>query len=112
MHVETLLNCGPYAKSRHWAKARGSIHQAVKKCVWPPGSRKFTIYPESGKKRGEGNGVGPIKAEFISQLRKQQWTIEGAAKNCFGQGLGDFDAVIQGPEGLIVVEWKSSYVWQ
>ena len=27
------------------------------KLDWPPGSGRFTIYPQSGKKRGEGNGV-------------------------------------------------------
>jgi hypothetical protein len=66
----------------------------VKKCAWPPGSKTFTIHPKSGKKRGEGNGVGPIKLEFIKELRKRGWTIEGAAKNHLGQDLGDFDAVL------------------
>ncbi|HUE52657.1 MAG TPA: hypothetical protein VMO80_09970 [Terriglobales bacterium] len=110
VHVETLLSCGSYAASAHWAKTRKSIHRAVKKCVWPPGSAKFTIYPEGGKKRGEGNGVVPIKTEFINQLRKQKWTLEGKAKNFLGQGLGDFDAVIVGPEGPIVVEWETENI--
>ena len=110
VHVETLLSCGSYAESAHWARTRRSIHRAVKKCVWPPGSKKFTIYPESGKKRGKGNGVVPIKAEFINQLRKQKWILEGKAKNSLGQGLGDFDAVIVGPEGHIVVEWETGNI--
>ncbi len=104
VHVETLLHCGSYAESSHWAKTRTSIHKAVAKCVWPPSSRKFTIYPESSKERGKGNGVVPIKTEFIKQLRKEKWTLEGKAKNLLGQGLGDFDAVIMGPEGPVVVE--------
>ena len=33
----------------------------LKECAWPPGSKKFTIHPQSGKKRGEGNGVGLIR---------------------------------------------------
>jgi hypothetical protein len=89
----------------HWAETRASIHAAVKRCAWPPGSKKFTIHPESGKKRGEGNGVVPIRAEFIKELRKVGWTIEGAAKNHLGENLGDFDAVLLGPDGPIVVEW-------
>ena len=110
VHVETLLSCGTYAESANWAKTRKSIHSAVKKCVWPPGTKKFTIFPESGKKRGEGNGVGPIKTEFMNQLRKNEWTLEGAAKNSVGQGLGDFDAVIAGPDGPVVVEWETGNI--
>jgi len=110
VHIETVLSCGPYAKSRHWANTRRSIHAAVKKCVWPPGSDKFTIYPQSGKKRDEGNGVGPIKKEFIAELKKREWTIEGAAKNSLGQQLGCFDAVLIGPEGPIIAEWETGNI--
>ncbi len=97
VHVETIFSCGAYAASAHWAQTRKSLHAAVKRCTWPPGSKKFTIYPESGKKRGEGNGVVPIRAEFIKQLQKLEWTIEGPAKNHLDQRIGDFDAVLTGP---------------
>ncbi len=110
VHVETVVSCGPYAKSDHWRRTRKSIHGAVKKCAWPPGSKKFTIYPQSGKKRGEGNGVGPIRLEFIKELKKRGWTIEGAAKNQLGQGLGDFDAAILGPRGPVVAEWETGNI--
>lgn len=80
VHVETLLSCGVYAASAHWARTRRSIHKAVKRCAWPPGSTTFTIYPESGKKRLKGNGVVPIRDEFIKELRKLKWTIEGRCK--------------------------------
>jgi hypothetical protein len=110
VHIETVLSCGSYPRSRHWAITRRSIHAAVKKCVWPPGTNTFTIYPQSGKKRDEGNGVGPIKVEFIAELRKREWTIEGPAKNSLGHGLGSFDAVRFGPEGPIVVEWETGNI--
>ncbi len=110
VHVETLLSCGPYSRSRHWKQTRNSLHEAIKKCVWPPGSKSFTIYPQSGKRRGEGNGVVPIRAEFIRELRKRKWIIEGPAKNYLGALLGDFDAVITGPKGLIVAEWETGNV--
>jgi hypothetical protein len=110
VHVETLLSCGAYAASAHWARTRRSIHRAIRQCVWPPGSAKFTIYPESGKRRGEGNGVGPIRGGFIDELRRLNWTIEGAAKNRLGQNLGDFDAVLEGPNGPIVVEWETGNI--
>jgi hypothetical protein len=110
VHVETVLSCGTYAKSKHWAQTRKALHTAIKKCAWPPGSRAFTIYPESGKRRGEGNGVGPIRLEFVKELRDRGWTIEGAAKNQVGQDLGDFDAVLLGPSGPVVAEWETGNV--
>lgn len=110
VHIENVLSCGPYAESEHWTETRAAIHAAVKRCAWPPGSRKFTIYPESGKRRGEGNGVVPIKNEFIKHLRKLKWTIEGPAKNRIGQSLGDFDAVLPGPSGPVVVEWETGNI--
>lgn len=110
VHVETVLSCGEYAESGHWAETRAAIHTAAERCAWPPGSRGFTIYPESGKKRGMGNGVVPIKNEFIKHLRKLEWTIEGPAKNHLGQSLGDFDAVLLGPGGPVVVEWETGNI--
>ncbi|MEO8659143.1 MAG: hypothetical protein ABI693_11775 [Bryobacteraceae bacterium] len=110
VHVETLVNCGPVSKSKHWKRARAVLHEAIVKCAWPPGSRNFTIYPESGKKRYEGNGVIPIKMEFVNHLRAEGWTIEGRAKNQLGQQLGDFDAVLSRPEGIFVAEWETGNI--
>ena len=108
--VHTLISCGAYAGSDHWRQTRAQIHKAVRKCVWPLGSDKFTIYPESGRKRGEGNGVGPIKKEFVNELRKYDWRIEGPAKNLLDQALGDFDAVCPGPKMPIVAEWETGNI--
>jgi hypothetical protein len=110
VHVETILSCGEYSKSKHWKETRDAIHKAVCRCAWPPGSGSFTIYPESGKKRGEGNGVVPIRSEFIKELRKLEWTIEGKAKNHLDQRLGDFDAVLPGTGGNVVVEWETGNI--
>lgn len=110
VRVETLLSCGRYPKSRHWRRTRKTIYEAVSRCCWPPGSESFTIYPESGKRRGEGNGVLPIKREFVQHLREKGWAIEGKAKNALGQHVGDFDAVIAGPDGPVVVEWETGNI--
>jgi len=105
VHVETVLSCGSYAASTHWAETRAAIHEAVKKCDWPPGSGKFTINPV--RKR---NGVKPVKKEFVKELKRLKWTLEGPAKNLLDQRLGDFDAVILGPEGVIVTEWETGNI--
>jgi len=108
--VVTLQNCGRYAVSAHWKKTRSQIHRAVRKCEWPIGSGSFTIYPQSGKKSGEGNGVKPIRNEFVRELKNRGWLIEGPAKNALDQKLGDFDAVLPGPEQAIVVEWETGNI--
>ena len=108
--VVTLKNCGPYAASAHWKKTRKQIHRAVKRCDWPIGTGSFTIHPQSGKNRDEGNGVVPIRNEFIWQLRGEGWVIEGPAKNSMGRVLRAFDAILPGPEKPIVVEWKTGNV--
>ncbi len=108
--VVTLQNCGPYAASQHWKKTQKQIQMAVRSCEWPIGSGSFTIYPESGKERGKGNGVLPIRNEFVRRLQKAGWRIEGRAKNALDQRLGDFDAVLPGPEKPIVVEWETGNI--
>ena len=108
--VITLQSCGGYAASGHWKKTRKQIHDAVKRCEWPIGSGSFTIYPESGKRRNEGNGVLPIRNEFVAFLKSKGWAIEGPAKNALGQSLGDFDAVLPGPQKPIVVEWETGNI--
>ena len=108
--VITLQSSGSYAGSAHWRRTRKQIHQAVKRCEWPVGSGSFTIYPQSGKKRGEGNGVRPIRNEFVKELKRRGWVIEGKAKNALAQELGDFDAVLPGPEKPIVVEWETGNI--
>ena len=108
--VVTLQNCGAYAASRHWKKTRKQVHDAVKRCEWPIGSGSFPIYPESGKERGKGNGVLPIRNEFVAFLKAKGWAIEGPAKNALDQSLGDFDAVLAGPEKPIAVEWETGNI--
>ena len=52
----------------------------------------------------------PIRTEFIKELRKRKWTIEGTAKNHLDQRLGDFDAILPGPAGPIVAEWETGNI--
>jgi hypothetical protein len=64
----TLISAGSYSDSAEWQAQRAKIRTAIEGTVWPPNSDKFTIYPESGKKSGEGNGVKPIKAMTLDAL--------------------------------------------
>lgn len=68
--IETLIAKGEFASSANWQRLRAEAVDAVKHAEWPPGSGRFTIYPESGKKSGEGNGVKPIKSAAIAKLTR------------------------------------------
>src|SRR5271156_4612939 len=75
-HVETLISRGEFPASAEWRKIRKRLHAAIIAVDWPVGTGAFTIYPESGKNRGKGNGVTPIKLELIKELVRTGWKPE------------------------------------
>ena len=76
----------------------------------PPGSGKFTLYPESGKKRGEGNGVAPIKVSLMNRLHQHGWKIEEPFDIATRKMPGDLDAVLYSNNGNIAVEWETGNI--
>jgi hypothetical protein len=68
--VEThdVFAVGVFSKSKEWKIACKQVKDSIYATDWPHGSGSFTIYPQSGKKRGEGNGVVPIKKPCIKHL--------------------------------------------
>ena len=90
-----------------------AIRKAIHGVVWPPKTKQFTIYPESGKKTGQGNGVGPIKAAFIAQLLKAGWhrefpfPIKGVSG---GSQFGAIDASTETNNGIVAVEWETGNI--
>lgn len=107
---ESLISCGSFSQSAEWKAVRRKLHKAIKAVEWPPGSGSFTIYPQSGKKRGEGNGVTPIKAGLMLDLKKQGWSIEGVAEQGGKSNPGDYDALLQTNSGPVVVEWETGNI--
>ena len=76
----------------------------------PEGARKFILYPEPGKERGKGNGVTPIKINFMEQLLKNGWKIEEPLKIATRKRPGKLDAVYYGAEGNIALEWETGNI--
>lgn len=107
---ESLIGRGRFAKSAEWKTARKKLHKAIRAVEWPPRSGKFTIYAESGKKRGMGNGVKPIKTGLMLDLKKQGWSIEGPAEMGGTRNPGKFDAVFQTEHGPVVLEWETGNI--
>lgn len=118
--VETvaLLQRGAFAESAEWRGIRETIHAAIKQAEWPVGAGSFAIYPESGKKSGEGNGVVPIKLKPMQVLKAAGWELEfpwevlvpGDKSSEKGSKPGNIDAAKLFAQGLVVVEWETGNI--
>lgn len=109
-HIETLVARGPFASSREWARLRRQLHKAITRVDWPTGSGRFTIYPESGKKRGCGNGVLPIKKGLMDQLAVAAWLLEEPLDIATTTKPGKLDAVFKTKQGPFAVEWETGNI--
>lgn len=137
VRTERLIDKGDFSSLPTWAKAHDEAIKAIAGADWPPGSGKFTIFPESGKKSGEGNGVKPIKDNTIrmltggkakwSQLMKQrvqerlsspiidEWVSEypwpvGEREKDGGSRPGGMDAAYVSEIGLVCFEWETGNI--
>ena len=99
---DVLVDDG-FSASAEFRIVESHIRQAIDRVKWPPGSDVFTVYPESGKKSGMGNGVKPIKIEFVGHLRANGWILE---RDRFDAHY-TFDS---GPALPFVVEWETGNV--
>lgn len=72
---DTLVDNG-FSSSNGFREVEQHITAAIDAIKWPTGSHSFAIYPESGKKHGQGNGVRPIKDAFIKHLQGHGWVPE------------------------------------
>jgi hypothetical protein len=111
---ETLLETGEYSLLPEYELVSMQIKEAIKSVVWPPDSEMFTIYPESGKRRGEGNGVKPIKNGFTNYLSRAGWQLEARAGRGKGKGShpGAFDCHYAFNTNLkpFVIEWETGNI--
>jgi hypothetical protein len=110
VRVETLVSRGRYAASRDWHTTRDALHRAIRGVSWPPGADKFTIYPESGKKRGKGNGVKPIKDGLMVVLSRSGWKLEQPLDLATLKRPGKLDAVLYSAHGPVATEWETGNI--
>lgn len=111
--VEThdVFSVGSFPQSQEWHIVCKQVKDAIKATDWPHGSGKFAIYPQSGKKRKEGNGVVPIKEPCIASLRKSGWLTEKLPP--LNRGVirpGDLDALFQCRKGFVGFEWETGNI--
>jgi len=107
---ETLISCGEYASSSEWKRTRATLYKAIQQVEWPTGSGKFTIYPESGKARGRGNGVTTIKVGLMLELKRQGWKLEEPLGIAILRKPGKLDAVLYTKFGPVALEWETGNI--
>src|SRR5439155_3077099 len=107
---ESPISCADYTKSEDWKKTRASLHKAIREVDWPRGSGKFTIYAQSGKKSGEGNGVKPIKDGLIEELEKQGWKSEQYLDILKTKRPGKVDSILETAHGIVALEWETGNI--
>lgn len=111
LEYHDILNPGMFEESKALSEVWEDVRLAVKLTDWPHGSGSFTIYPESGKKSGEGNGVKLIKVPCIHALRERGWRVERLPS--VGSSVlrtGDLDALKETPEGYVAFEWETGNI--
>lgn len=106
-----LVVAGEFPASAAWADACLDAQKAIGKVDWPHGSGKFTIYPESGKRRHEGNGVAPIKVPCMAELHRLGWITERLPELPDSVlRSGDLDALRLTSDGNIGFEWETGNI--
>jgi hypothetical protein len=110
VRVETLISAGTFAASVDWNAIRSDLHKEVRAVDWPPGSGSFVIYPESGKKRGKGNGVKPIKNGLIRRLQAKGWKAEEPLALPVDAQPGALDVTFYAPGGPVALEWETGNI--
>jgi hypothetical protein len=110
--MEVLIDKGDFSISADWKRIESEIRQAIASIGWPPGSGSFTIYKQSGKKRGEGNGVKPIKDACMTKLEQFGWELETALDIATVKRPGPIDATcyVKSKDKHFALEWETGNI--
>jgi hypothetical protein len=105
IQTEYLIRDRKFAVSAEAASIELEIKTAIAGVTWPPESRLFTINPTP-----KGNGVDPIKKNFLAHLASRGWQTETR----MGIGAirpGPLDAVKKLKDGKhFAVEWETGNI--
>ncbi|WMD19950.1 hypothetical protein RAS12_25575 [Achromobacter seleniivolatilans] len=105
MRTEHLIRSGAFATSAEGLEIVEEIRAGIAEVVWPVGAREFTINPIKN-----GNGVTPIKHDFVRHLASKGWRTEMRIR--IGDlAPGPLDAVKTLSDGrMFAVEWETGNI--
>jgi hypothetical protein len=82
------------------------IADGIREVCWPPGADSFILCDEE-----QGNGVKPIKLDFVEHLRSKGWLIERRMQLASHMRPGKVDAVLPLLDGRhFAVEWETGNI--
>jgi len=110
IRTEVLIDAGDFSASPVWAEIQEQFTEAIHSVEWPPGSGSFTLHDQPGKKRGEGNGVKPIKDACMRHLKKNGWSLETPVNIATVKRPGKMDATRPVGKRLFCVEWETGNI--
>ncbi|MCD6298737.1 MAG: restriction endonuclease [Deltaproteobacteria bacterium] len=112
MKMEVLIDKGDFSKSDEWKTIYDQIQQAIAAIEWPPGSSSFTIHKQSGKKRGQGSGVKPIKDACMAKLQRFGWDLETKLDIATVVRPGPIDATcyVKSKAKYFAFEWETGNI--
>ena len=108
-YTTCLLDVGNVSKSHEWVTTFSQIQQVILNMGYPVDPGPFIIYGQSGKKRGEGNGVVPIKEILMSKLPNTCCREIPLPLNSGGK-LGKLDVVATVGNYRFALEWETGNV--
>lgn len=110
MKIEMLVNKGDFSKSEDWRRIKNALVQAIQSLEYPKGAGRFILKDESGKKRGEGSGVKPIRDMFCAKLEQLGWHLETKINIAARVRPGPLDATIEVNDKIFAVEWETGNI--
>jgi hypothetical protein len=110
VQTERLIDVGGFSGTQEWKMIENHVTSAIKAVEWPPGSGSFTLFAQSGKDRGQGSGVKPIKDACMLHLRSLGWHLETRIDIAALRRPGPMDATFQVGSRLFCVEWETGNI--
>ena len=106
IRIEFLVQKGPFPESLEFENILGEIRKAVSFVTYPEGSGQFTLNPAK-----KGNGVVPIKKNFLQHLVRNDWWLERRMSIASRVKPGPIDAVKKTSDGrYFSVEWETGNI--
>lgn len=102
--TKELISVGGIKTSEDFLNARQDVKSAIMSVSWAD-QHKFLINPTK-----KGNGVVPIKTNFVAHLVDKKWQAEARMSIVKGLNPGPIDAVKTTESGIIAVEWETGNI--
>jgi hypothetical protein len=106
----SLISAGTFAKSDTLKKIVQDVETSISKIENPKGSGQFILHDQCGKKRGQGNGVKPIKLLCMKYLKEKGWDLETREQVSSENRPGPIDATYPAQNKLFCFEWETGNI--